>query len=76
MFGSLKIGDQIRQAHIRFRNIDEYESYKNSIDEGYDSEVAIFIVYIYNLNTPQFNLVRRSQYGNGCDFKHQISEYH
>ena len=34
MVGKLKVGDQIRQTHIRFRNIDDYESYINAIDEG------------------------------------------
>ena len=27
------------------------------------------------MNTPQFNKVNRSQYGNGCDIKHEIIEY-
>ena len=75
MIGSLKVGDQLRQTPIRFRNIDEYESYINAIDDGYDAEDAIFNGYIYNINTPQFNKVNRSQYGNGCDFKHEIIEY-
>ena len=26
------------------------------------------------INTRQFNLVKRSQSGNGCDFKHEIIE--
>ena len=30
---------------------------------------------IYKINTPQFNKVNRSQYGYGCDFKHEITEY-
>ena len=30
----------------------------------------IFIGYIYKINTPQFNLVIRNQYGNGYVFKH------
>ena len=68
MFGNSKIGDQIRQTHIRFRNIDDYESYIISINEGYDSEDAICSDSVYKLNTPQFNLVNRSQYRNGCDF--------
>ena len=41
---SLKVGDEIRQTHIRFRNIDDYESYINAIDEGYDAEDAILMV--------------------------------
>ena len=65
MVGSLNVGDQNRQTHIRFRNNTDYEAYINSIDGG----------YIYKINTPQFNLVSRSQYGNGCDFKHEIIKY-
>ena len=49
MVGNLKVGDQIRQTHIRFRNIDDFEAYINAIDEGYDAEVAIFNGYIYKL---------------------------
>ena len=74
MVGSLKVGDQIRQTHIRFRNIDDYGSYINTIDERYDAEDALFKGYIYNINTTHFNKVNRSQYGNGCNFKHEIIE--
>ena len=45
MVGSLKVGDQVRQTHIRFRNVDDYEFYIISIDEGYDAEDAIFKGY-------------------------------
>ena len=75
MVGSLKVGDQIRQTHIRFRNINDYESYINSIDQESDSEDSIFNGYFYKIDTPQFKLVNRSQFGNGCDFKHEIIEY-
>ena len=75
MVGKLSVGDQIRRIHIIFRNITDYEAYINSIDEGYDAEDAIFTGYIYKIKTPQFNLVNTSQYGNGCDFKHEIIEY-
>ena len=73
--GTLKVGNQIRQTYIRFRNLDDFESYINAIDEGYDAEDAIFIGYIYKINTPQFNKVSRSLYGSGCDFKHEIIDY-
>ena len=75
MVGNLKVGDQIRQTHIRFRNIADFESYINSIDEGYDADDCIFNGYIYKLNTPQFNKVNRSQYGNGCSFDKIIVQY-
>ena len=75
MVGNLKVGDQIRQTHIRLRNMDDFENYINSIDEGYDADDCIFNGYIYKLNTPQFNKVNRSQYGNGCSFDKIIVEY-
>ena len=75
MVGTLLVGDQIRQTHIRFRNMDDFESYINSIDEGYDADDCIFNGYIYKIDTPIFNKVNRSQYGNGCDFKQEIIEY-
>ena len=73
MVGNLKVGDQIRQTHVRFRNMNDFEAYIN--DEGYDADDCIFNGYIYKIDTPQFNKVKRSQYGNGCDFKHEIIEY-
>ena len=75
MVGNLKVGDQIRQTHIRFRNIDDYEAYINSFDESYDAQDALFNGYNYKINTSQFKKVNRSQYGKGCDFKHEIIEY-
>ena len=46
MVGDLKVGDQIRQTNIRFRKTDDFEAYSNAIDEGYDSEDALFNGYI------------------------------
>ena len=74
MVGNLSVGDQIRENHIRFRNITDYEAYINAIVEGFDSDYSIFNGYFHKLKAPQFNLVNRSQYGNGCDLKHQIIE--
>ena len=75
MVGNLKVGDQIRQTHIRFRNIEDYESYNNAVDEDFDAEDAIFNGYIYKVNTPQLNKVNQSQYGNECDFEHELIQY-
>ena len=75
LVGSLKVGDQIRQTHIRFRNMIDFETYINSIDEDYDADDSIFNGYIYKINTPIFNKVNRSQYGNGCSFDKIIIEY-
>ena len=61
MVGKLSIGDHFRETHTRFRNITDYQHYLNSIDEGYDTEDAIFNGYIYKINTPQFSLVNKRQ---------------
>ena len=75
MVGTLIVGDQLRQTHIRFRNMEDFESYINSLDQDYDSDDCIFNGYIYKLDTPIFNKVNRSQYGNGCSFDKIIIEY-
>ena len=46
MVGNLKIGDQIRQTNIKFRKMNDFEAYINSIDEGYDADDCIFNGYI------------------------------
>ena len=72
--GNYQIGDQIRETRNSFKNIFEYEAYINFIHQGYDAEDAIFNGYFHKINTPQFNLVSRSQYGYGCEFRHEIFE--
>ena len=42
MVGKLSPEEQIRGTHIRFRNMDDFESYVNVIDEGYEAEDASF----------------------------------
>ena len=75
MIGKLSVGDQIREIHIRSRNILYYERYNSAIDEGCDAEDSIFTGHIYTFSTPEFNVVSRSRYANGCHFKHQIIDY-
>ena len=75
MVGNLKVGDQIRQTNIRFKNMVDFEAYINYIDEDYDAEDAILNGHIYKIITLQFNKVNRSQYGNGCSFDKIIVEY-
>ena len=75
MDGDLKIGDQIRRTVIRFKNMDNFETYINSIDQDYDSEDAILNGYSYKIDTPHYKKVNRSQFGNGCDIKHETIKY-
>ena len=69
------IGPVEHKTSIRFKNLDDFESYINAIDIDYDSEDVFFTGYVYKLNTPQVNKVNRSQYARGTNFRHDIVEY-
>ena len=70
------VGEIEQWTNIRFENVDDFETYNNAIDNsGYDSDDVIFTGWLYNLKTPEFNKVKRSQYGRGTDFKQDIVEY-
>ena len=43
--------------------MDDFESFINAIDVDNDSEDVTFTGYVYKLNTPQFNFVKRSANG-------------
>ena len=42
MVGKLSPYDQIRETHIRFRKLGDFESYVNATDKGYEAEDVIF----------------------------------
>ena len=76
LIGSMLVGEIEQKTNIRFKNVDDFESYINAIDNsGYDSEDVIFTGWLYKLNTPEFIKVNRSQYGRGTDFKQDIVKY-
>ena len=63
--GLMIIGPIEHKIIIRFKKMDDFESYINAIDVDYDSKDVTFTGYIYKLNTPQFNVVKRRTYGKG-----------
>ena len=75
LIGSMLVGEVEQKTNIRFKNVDDFESYINAIDNsGYDSDDVIFTGWLYKLNTPDFKKVNRSQYGRGTDFTQDIVE--
>ena len=56
--------------------MDDFESYINAIYVDYDSDDVSFTSYVYNLNTPQFNFVKRSAYGKVTNNMQKIVDYH
>ena len=66
LIGSTVIGEIEQKTNIRFKNVDDFETYINAIDNGgYDSEDVVFTGCLYKLNTPEFKKVNRSQNGRG-----------
>ena len=74
LVGEISISDHFRQTRIRFKEIYWLWALYQKFDQDYESENAIPNGFIFEVNTPQFNLVHRSKFGNGCDFKHQTCE--
>ena len=70
----MDLGPLKHKTNIRFRNMTDFESYINLIDFEYDTGDVTFTGYVYNINTPQFNKVNRSQYGKGTELKQDIVE--
>ena len=66
------IGPVEHKTKIRFKNMDDFESYINKIDVDYDSEDVTFTGYVYKISTPQFKRVKRFQYDKGTDFKQAV----
>ena len=64
------------KTNIGFRSMHDFENYINAIDVDYDSEDVTFTGYVYKLNTPQINVVKRNAYGKSTNYMQQIVEYH
>ena len=69
IIGSMLIGEVEQKTNVTFRNVDGFEISFNATDVNYDSEVVIFIGWVYKLNTPQSKKISRSQCGKGPGFK-------
>ena len=74
--GLMIIGPVEHKTNIRFKNMDDFEIYINTIDVDYDSEDVTFTGYVHKINTPRFKVVKRSAYGRGTNYMQEIIEYH
>ena len=70
------IGPIEHKTNIIFKKMDDFENYINAIDLDYDSEDVTFTGCIYKLNTPQFNVVKRSVCAEGTNYMLEFVEYH
>ena len=75
LIGSMLIGETEQKTNIRFKNLNDFETFINAIDnEGCHSEDVIFAGWLYKLKTPEFKKVNRSQYARGTDFNQDFVE--
>ena len=63
-------------TNIRFRTMDDFESYINALDIDYDSGDGTFTGYVSKLKPPQFKTVRGSAYAEATNYMQEIIEYH
>ena len=54
--------------------MDDFGSYINAIDIDYDIGDVTFIGCVFKLNSPQFNVVKRSAYAEGTNYMQEIVE--
>ena len=73
--GLMYTGPIEHKTIIRFENMDVFKSYISAIDIDYNSEDIAFTGYVYELNTPHFNVVKRSADAKGTKYMQEIVEY-
>ena len=74
--GLMIIGHIEHEKNKRFENMDDFERYINTIHVDYDSKDVTFTGYVSKLNTPQFNAIKRSAYGEGTNYMRENVEYY
>ena len=72
----MTVGSFEKKTNIRFKNVDDFDTYMNAIDIDYDSADVAFSGYVYKLNTPQFKVPKRRASTKRFNYKQEIVEYH
>ena len=76
MIGSMLIGETEQKTNIRFKSLDDFETYISAMNNcGYDSDDVVFKGRLDKLGTLEFKKVNRFQYDRGTDFKQDVDEY-
>ena len=72
MIGYMLVGEMEQRTINRFKKIHDFETYIIAVEVDFDKDVFIFSGWLYKLNTPVFNQIKRTQYGRGTAFKQDI----
>ena len=76
LFGNITIEGVTRKTNMRFRSVQDFEAYIEKIDDKYDGDEVIFTGQSIEYDVPQFNPVKRSNYGKRTIYLADIEEYH
>ena len=55
--------------------MDDFENFIDSLDNDYNSEDVTFTGFVYKINTPQFNVVKRSVHAKNTGYMQEIVEH-
>ena len=66
------VGPVEHKTGKRFRNRDDFDSYINAIDFDYGSEEVTFTCNVWERNTLQFKVFKRSAYAKSVIYKNEI----
>ena len=75
LVGQMTINGIKKKTNMRFKNINDFESYIGKIDEKYDGEDVVFQGDAFQLPQPDFKPIKRSNYGKGSNHLFDIEEY-
>ena len=75
LVGDITINGIKKKTNMHFKNINDYESYIEKIDEKYDGEDVVFEGDAFQLNQPEFKPIKRSKFGKGSNHLFDIEEY-
>ena len=70
----MNIGPVEHKTDLRFRNLEDFESYIKAIDIDYDNEIVIFTGFVYKVSTHHFNVVERNAYAKGINHMKESAE--
>ena len=75
LVGHITINGIKKKTNIRFKNMNDFETYIEKIDEKYDGEDVVFEGDAFQLPQPEFKPIKRSNYGKGTNHLFDIDEY-
>ena len=75
LVGDITINGIKKKTNKRFKNMNDFESYIEKIDEKYDGEDVVFEGDAFQLPQPEFKPIKRSNYGKGTNHLFDIEEY-